>query len=73
MTKERPNWVGVCDIHLKTQESDDIEFVLYRAPRCCSKYAVTDRTSWEARVERDRFMAELKAKKQGPFTKGSEV
>ena len=62
----------MCDIHGMTQESDDYEFVLYRAARCCQKYAVTDGKSWEARIERDRLMAELKVKQKEAFKSGKD-
>ena len=67
---EKPKWCGVCDIHGLTQESDDYEFILYHAIRCCGKYAMVDRDGWEKKLERDRAMVELSEKQKEVFKSG---
>ena len=77
MTVEtKPMWAGTCEDGLIVQSSEVnmvLSILAVHGRKCNKKHWAETYSQYLARLENERLMAELKVKKRGPFTKGSEV
>ena len=74
---ERPMWAGTCQADGLIVQSSEVNMVFailaVHCKKCNKKHWAETYSQYLARLKNERLMVEVKAKKQGPFPKGSEV
>ena len=74
---EKPTFAGVCETEGLVVQSSEVDMVFsilaVHSRKCNKKHWAETYSQYLARLKNERLMVEVKAKKQGPFPKGSEV